>query len=295
MTHGPSLLARLVQRLQPLLLGVLAALALGGCASGVRLDTSYTSENQDSRVLFLVLHYTVGDYDSSLQTLTKPSNRSVSSHYLVRDEPVVIYRLVDENRRAWHAGPSGWQGHRNLNASSIGIEIVNPGPSRRADGSEVYAPYSQAQMDAVIALCKDIVARHNIRPDRIIGHNDIAPGRKQDPGPLFPWKRFADEGLMAWPDAAMVAAKKPVYEAQLPDARWFQDRLTDYGFNTSRSGQWDDLTRDSMISFQMKYRPAVYTGAPDAETAALLDVATHPQGMRMSKPGPAAAPYTTRW
>ena len=295
MTHGPSLLARLVRRLQPLLLGVLAALALGGCASGVRLDTSYTSENQDSRVLFLVLHYTVGDYDSSLQTLTKPSNRSVSSHYLVRDEPVVIYRLVDENRRAWHAGPSGWQGHRNLNASSIGIEIVNPGPSRRADGSEAYAPYSQAQMDAVIALCKDIVARHNIRPDRIIGHNDIAPGRKQDPGPLFPWKRFADEGLMAWPDAAMVAAKKPVYEAQLPDARWFQDRLTDYGFNTSRSGQWDDLTRDSMISFQMKYRPAVYTGAPDAETAALLDVATHPQGMRMSKPGPAAAPYTTRW
>jgi len=150
-------------------------------------------------------------------------------------------------------------------------------------------------MDAVIALCKDIVARHNIRPDRIIGHNDIAPGRKQDPGPLFPWKRFADEGLMAWPDAAMVAAKKPVYEAQLPDARWFQDRLTDYGFNTSRSGQWDDLTRDSMVSFQMKYRPAVYTGAPDAETAALLDVATHPQGMRMSKPGPAAAPYITRW
>ena len=166
---------------------------------------------------------------------------------------------------------------------------------KRADGTEVYAPYSTAQMDAVMALCKEIVARHNIRPDRIIGHNDIAPGRKQDPGPLFPWKRFADEGLIAWPDATMVASKKPVYQAQLPDARWFQDRLTDYGFNTSRSGQWDELTRDSMISFQMKYRPAVYDGRPDAETAALLDVATHPQGMRMSKTGPAAQPYTTRW
>jgi N-acetylmuramoyl-L-alanine amidase len=295
MTIGPSHLLRVFWRLQSALVGLAAVLVLGGCASGVRLDTTYTSENQDSRVLFLVLHYTVGDYESSLQTLTKPSSRSVSSHYLVRDEPVITYRLVDENRRAWHAGPSGWQGHRNINASSIGIEIVNAGPSKRADGSEVYAPYSSAQMDAVIALCKEIVARHHIRPDRIIGHNDIAPGRKQDPGPLFPWKRFADEGLIAWPDAAMVAAKKPLYEAQLPDARWFQDRLSDYGFNTSRSGQWDDLTRDSMISFQMKYRPAVYSGAPDAETAALLDVATHPQGMRMSKPGPAAQPYTTRW
>ncbi|HNV58586.1 MAG TPA: N-acetylmuramoyl-L-alanine amidase [Rhodoferax sp.] len=277
------------------LMGLLGALLLGGCASGVRIDTTYTSENQDSRAQFLVLHYTVGNFESSLATLTKPSNRAVSSHYLVRDDPVVTYRLVDENRRAWHAGPSFWGGYSNLNASSIGIEIVNAGPVVGADGTTRYTPFSQAQINEVVALCKEIVARHQIRPDRIIGHSDIAPGRKQDPGPLFPWKRLADEGLIAWPDAAMVAAKRPLYEFQLPDAKWFQGKLSDHGYNTSHSGEWDALTRDSLISFQMKYRPAKYDGRPDAEIAALLDVVNAPQGMVLSKAMDLSKPYTSRW
>ena len=275
--------------------GLLVVLFLGGCASGVRIDTTYTSENQDSRAQFLVLHYTVGNFESSLATLTKPSNRPVSSHYLVRDDPVVTYRLVDESRRAWHAGPSFWAGYSNLNAGSIGIEIVNAGPVVGADGTMRYTPFSQAQINEVVALCKEIVARHQIRPDRIIGHSDIAPGRKQDPGPLFPWKRLADEGLIAWPDAAMVAAKRPLYEFQLPDAKWFQDKLSEHGYNTSRSGEWDALTRDSLISFQMKYRPAKYDGRPDAEIAALLDAVNTPQGMVLAKPDMHSKPYTSRW
>ena len=275
---------------------ILAVLLLSACASGVRIDTSYTSENQDSRALFLVLHYTVGNFESALQTLTKPSNRAVSSHYLVRDEPVITYRLVDENRRAWHAGPSYWKGYSNLNSSSIGIEIVNAGPVTRADGSTRYSPFRPEQLDEVIALCKEIVARHHIRPDRIIGHSDIAPGRKQDPGPLFPWKRLADEGLIAWPDAILVTRKKPLYERQLPDAQWFQGKLADYGYNTSRSGEWDALTRDSLISFQMKYRPEKYDGRPDAEIAALLDVVNTAEGMILTKPLVATSqPYTARW
>ena len=274
---------------------IVAALLLNACASGVRIDTSYTSENQDSRALFLVLHYTVGNFESSLKTLTKPSNRAVSSHYLVRDEPVITYRLVDESRRAWHAGPSYWKGFSNLNASSIGIEIVNAGAVTSADGSVRYSPFGPKQLDEVIALCKEIVARHQIKPDRIIGHSDIAPGRKQDPGPLFPWKRLADEGLIAWPDAAMVAAKRPLYELQLPDAQWFQDKLANYGYNTSRSGEWDALTRDSLASFQMKYRPGKYDGRPDAEIAALLDVANSAQGMILSKPLVGSQPYTASW
>ena len=274
---------------------IVVALLLNACASGVRIDTSYTSENQDSRAQFLVLHYTVGNFENSLQTLTKPSNRAVSSHYLVRDEPVITYRLVDENRRAWHAGPSYWKGFTNLNASSIGIEIVNAGPIASADGSVRYSAFRPEQLDEVIALCKEIVARHQIKPDRIIGHNDIAPGRKQDPGPLFPWKRLADEGLIAWPDAAMVAAKRPLYEFQLPDAQWFQEKLANYGYNTSRSGEWDALTRDSLVSFQMKYRPGKYDGRPDAEIAALLDVVNSEHGMVLSKPGADSQPYTARW
>lgn len=273
-----------------------AVLLLSACASGVRIDTSYTSENQDSRAQFLVLHYTVGNFESALQTLTKPSNRPVSSHYLVRDEPVITYRLVDENHRAWHAGPSYWKGFSNLNASSIGIEIVNAGPVTAADGSVHYSPFRPEQLDEVIALCKEIVARHQIKPDRIIGHSDIAPGRKQDPGPLFPWKRLADEGLIAWPDAAMAATKRALYEFQLPDAKWFQDKLADFGYNTSRSGEWDALTQDSLISFQMRYRPQKYDGRPDAEIAALLDVATTEHGMVLSKPVVGTRqPYTARW
>jgi N-acetylmuramoyl-L-alanine amidase len=278
-----------------LMIGAIGALALSGCATGVRIDSSYTSKNQDSRAQFLVLHYTVGDFASSLKMLTQPSNSAVSSHYLVRDEPVITYRLVDENHRAWHAGPSYWKGSTNLNASSIGIEIVNPGWVQDADGTVRYTPFSEAQIDEVVALCKEIVVRHNIRPDRIIGHADIAPGRKQDPGPLFPWKRLADAGLIAWPDAALVTTRAATYQTQLPDAQWFQGKLADYGFNTSRSGEFDPLTRDSLASFQMKYRPAKYDGVADAETAALLDVVNTTDGMLMTKVDSNSKPYTSRW
>ncbi|MDP2369011.1 N-acetylmuramoyl-L-alanine amidase [Rhodoferax sp.] len=295
MAGGLAVLYRAISRRGAWYISFVGALLLSACASGVRIDNSYTSENQDSRALFLVLHYTVGNFESALAMLTKPSSRAVSSHYLVRDEPVKTYRLVDENRRAWHAGPSYWRGYNNLNASSIGIEIVNPGWVRDADGSQRYIPFSAAQIDEVVALCKDIVARHGIRPEHIIGHADIAPGRKQDPGPLFPWKRLADEGLIAWPDSSVVATRRPLHAAQLPGAAWFQEKLAEHGYNTSRSGEFDALTRDSLVSFQMKYRSARYDGLPDAETAALLDVVNSELGMVMTRPTTGTRPYTSRW
>lgn len=281
-------------------------LLLGGCATGpdvLRINTRYTSENQDSRVQFLVLHYTVLDHEKSVQVLT--TGGRVSSHYLVRDQPVETYRLVDENRRAWHAGPSFWAGHSNLNAASIGIEIVNPGYADTPAG-RVYAPFSQAQIDEVIKLSRDIVARHQIKPDRIVGHADIAPGRKQDPGPMFPWKQFADAGLIAWPDAAQVAARRAVYEngngsgngsgSGLPDIAWFQARLSQVGYNVPRHGELDTLTQEVISTFQMKYRPGNIAGTPDAETAALLDVATSVGGMKLSQPeAQPVRPYTSRW
>ncbi|MGN6829371.1 N-acetylmuramoyl-L-alanine amidase [Paucibacter sp. M5-1] len=279
------------------LLVLASALLLGACATGpqgLHIDTSHTSQNQDSRALFLVLHYTVLDYEKSLRVLT--TGGQVSSHYLVRDEPPTIYRLVDENRRAWHAGPSFWAGHSNLNSSSIGIEIVNPGYKDTPEG-RVYAPFSQPQIDAVIKLSQDIVARHGIKPERVIGHADIAPGRKQDPGPMFPWKQLHQAGLIAWPDAAQVAAKISGYAALLPDTAWAQDKLARIGYNVPRHGELDELTKQTLVTFQMKYRPALYDGVLDAETAALLDTATTPGGMRMATTpleGP-TKPYTSRW
>ena len=273
----------------------LLAFLLAGCQSpGVRVDTSYPSQNQDSRVLFLVLHYTVGDFPNALKVLTQPSAAPVSSHYLVSEDPVRTYQLVDESRRAWHAGPSYWRGHASLNASSIGIEIVNTSGARGLDGAIQFKPFPQAQIDEVIALSREIVERHNIRPERIVGHSDIQPRSKQDPGPLFPWKQFADAGLIAWPDATMVAARQAKYSRELPDIRWFQNKLADWGFAPSITGEMNEYTRDVLSAFQMRFRPARYDGVPDAETAALLDVVNDPEGMKVIKPQK-PRPYTSRW
>jgi N-acetylmuramoyl-L-alanine amidase len=255
------------------LLCAAAALALAGCGTttpgGVPIDTTYTSRGQDSRVMFLVIHYTVANFPLSLRILTEGE---VSAHYLVSDEsPPKIYRLVDESRRAWHSGPSAWRGHRMLNASSIGIEIVHPGLVNTPQGKQ-FAPFRTDQIDVLIPLVKDIVARHQIRPERIVGHSDVLPLNKQDPGPTFPWKRLADEGLIRWPDAARVAAQRAAYDVQLPDVAWFQQALARHGFDLPVTGLLDAATRSTLSAFQMKYRPARYDGEPDAETAALLQV-----------------------
>lgn len=256
------------------ILCLLAALWLAGCATGYRIDDTYKSQGQDSRVQFLVLHFTSEGFEPSLRILTQGP---VSSHYLVNDKPPIVYRLVDESQRAWHAGVSSWKGQTQLNAASIGIEIVNMGLERKpAEDIDNYADYPEEQIEVVLALARDIIRRHKIRPDRVVGHSDIAPQRKVDPGPKFPWKRFADEGLIVWPDAATVAARLPAFQQALPDVRWFQDRLAKHGFAVPEHGELDRATRNVLRAFQMKYRPARFDGEPDAETAALLDALVDP-------------------
>jgi N-acetylmuramoyl-L-alanine amidase len=252
-----------------ILLLLLACIA-SGCAVGPRIDRTYTAASQDSRAQYLILHFTYGDYPSSLKELTVGP---VSSHYLVRDDPVEIYGLVDESRRAYHAGASSWKGQTMLNAASIGIEIVNAGNRLAAQGI-AWQEYPKEQVDAVIRLVKWIVERHEIRPDRILGHSDIAPQRKIDPGPRFPWKRLADEGLIPWPDATRVAERRIAYEAQLPGLDWFQAKLAEHGFAVPQTGELDVATQKVIAAFQMKYRQSRYDGVPDAETAAILDVMT---------------------
>lgn len=253
-----------------------AATLLGGCATGLKIDSSYSAVSQDSRVQYLIIHFTAEDFPRSLKVLTQGP---VSSHYLVSerqgDAPAKIYQLVDENRRAFHAGVSSWKGATALNASSIGIEIVNLGGRRGPNGVGLkFQDFDPEQIDRVVELVKEIVARHQIRPDRILGHSDIAPTRKNDPGPKFPWKRLADEGLIPWPEASSVAARKAAYEAALPDVAWFQEKLAKHGFTLPVTGEQDKLTTDVISAFQQKYRPARFDGLPDAETAAILDVLT---------------------
>ena len=255
---------------------MVAAVLLSGCATGLKIDTTYTATSQDSRVQFLIIHFTTVDLPASLKTLTQGP---VSSHYLVSvrqgSVPATVYQLVDENRRAYHAGVSSWKGATALNASSIGIEIVNLGGQKAANGLGLnFQDFEPEQIDRVVELVKQIVVRHQIKPERILGHSDIAPTRKNDPGPKFPWKRLADEGLIPWPDAKAVAERKTAYELALPSLTWFQEKLVKHGFALPATGEQDKLTTDIISAFQQKYRPARFDGLPDAETAAILEVLT---------------------
>jgi N-acetylmuramoyl-L-alanine amidase len=268
-----------------------AALLLAGCATAPRIDgrypvdTSHRAVSQESRVRYLILHFTWEGFADSLKVLTQGK---VSSHYLVDDDPPRIYRLVEEDRRAWHAGVSYWAGETMLNSASVGIEIVNLG--EREDPA--YAPYPAAQIDVVVALVRDIQRRHGIKPHRILGHNDIAPQRKTDPGPRFPWRRLADEGLIPWPDEAAVTAARPAYDAALPPVAWFQEQLAKIGFEVPRNGELDAETRRVLMAFQMKYRPSDWAGTPDAQTAALLEVVNRPGGMWLRGADGQRRPYT---
>ncbi|MCH8619312.1 N-acetylmuramoyl-L-alanine amidase [Undibacterium sp. TS12] len=232
------------------------------------IDSSISAKSQEERVQFIILHYTAIDQPTSLRVL---SQKEVSAHYLVGDEdPVKVWQLVPENRMSYHAGLSEWKGYSRLNASSIGIEIVNLGFKDTPEG-RVYFPFPQAQIDRVIQLVRDISARYQIRPEYILGHSDIAPQRKSDPGPMFPWKQLADAGLIPWPNADEVALRQPAYEVQLPDVKWFQQKLAQYGYGVPQTGMLDEATRSVLVAFQTKYRPAKFDGMPDAETAAMLD------------------------
>lgn len=251
---------------------LLASVVLAGCATGPVVDRSLNSRSQDSRVRYVVLHYTALNLRDSIRELVE---RGVSSHYLVTDEtPPRILGLVDESQRAFHAGVSSWKGATQLNASSIGIEIVNPGYKKQADGTLVWAPFDERQMDLVVELVRDIVQRHRIPPERVLGHSDIAPQRKEDPGPAFPWQRLAQAGLVIWPDVTQVLKARERFASAVPDVAWFQRKLAQHGFVVPATGALDPQTLKVMVAFQMKYRPDRFDGQPDAQTAALLAVLT---------------------
>ena len=241
-------------------------------------DTRYHAVSADSRVRFLVMHYTRGDEAQSLAVLT---GDDVSVHYVVPDNPPVrngepvVYQLVPESERAWHAGPSEWQGTTELNAASIGIENVNVGPIDTPQG-RTWQPYPPVQVDALVKLAKDIVTRYKIPPTRVVGHSDIAPQRKTDPGPAFPWRTLYDNGIGAWPDDAAVAQHLAGRDPKsLVDVAALQQKLQRYGYDIATDGVLDDKTRHVIAAFQMHFRPADYAGNPDAQTdaiaSALLD------------------------
>lgn len=255
------------------LLVVLMLLALAGCASQnsgseYRLDESLKASGKNSRIDIIVLHYTASTKPSALITLT---NREVSAHYVVSDDSKpVVYKLVDENLSAWHAGESSWYGRTFVNPRSIGIEIVHPGWARNNSG-ELGPLFPAAQIDAVIKLTREVAKRHGVAPENIVGHSDVAPLRKQDPGPAFPWKKLAQSGVGRWFDEAAAAKYQAEYVRYgPPDAGWFQKQLKRVGYNVPESNYFDANTLHTIAAFQMHYRPELVNSKPDAQTAARL-------------------------
>ena len=213
---------------------------------------------------FLILHYTesLGPDDPDgyfMGTKPHPTGGRVSAHYMI-DEAGAITQYVEEDKRAWHAGKSYWAGVDDINSHSIGIELVNPG---HALG---YRHFPPAQMAALIALCREIMQRHDIPADRVLAHSDVAPLRKRDPGEVFGWRDLAAAGIGLWP----VPLKEDFEQA----AAWAGDEtklkvaLADYGYNPQ-----ENFT-DMVTAFQRHFQPEVFNngpaGVPDTQTAARL-------------------------
>lgn len=240
------------------------------------------SPNFDARtrpIDLVVLHYTgMQDAEIALARLTDPAPVAgsypgpwqsddvepdgplsrVSAHYVV-DEAGQIYSLVPEEHRAWHAGVSSWEGDGDVNARSIGIEIVN-------GGHDFALPeFPSAQIDGVIALLKDILERWpDLNAKRVVAHSDIAPARKADPGEKFPWKKLADAGVSIWPQhvAMQLSSDDPVSEVQ--------QQLAFIGYPVIQTGQMDQDTKAALVAFQRRFRPSDLSGVIDDETRSLL-------------------------
>ena len=241
---------------------------------------TYQATGKSQRIKTIVLHYTVSDNERSIKTLT---TGQVSAHYLILDnDDDKIYSLVDESERAWHAGDSGFAGRTILNDTSIGIEIVNSGikPEYRntlKNDELQYHPYEhfvafdELQIKKVAELVQDIAKRYDISPKNIVGHSDIAPSRKIDPGAKFPWERLYNEyGIGAWYDEfdkQFIINKNEFASATIPDIK---QEFRNYGYQINDSNEWDKASRDVVYAFQLHFRPQRPTGVMDLETYAIL-------------------------
>jgi N-acetylmuramoyl-L-alanine amidase len=224
----------------------------------------------------LVLHYTGMPVETeALQWLCNPVSE-VSAHYFVFEDGRVL-QLVPEARRAWHAGVSSWAGETDVNSASIGIEIANPGHPGGLP------PFGEAQIDSLIALSADILGRWAIPADRVLGHSDVAPGRKLDPGEAFPWERLHRAGIGHWVPPTPIRDGRFFARGDAgPPVEALQAMLALYGYGVPIDGTFDGRTEAVVAAFQRHFRPARVDGVADASTITTL------RDLIAARPGPGA-------
>ncbi|MCF3639368.1 N-acetylmuramoyl-L-alanine amidase [Rhizobium sp. TRM95111] len=208
----------------------------------------------------IVLHYTGMPSAEGALSWLRSEESQVSSHYFVHEDGRIT-QLVPETRRAWHAGRSSWKGDTDINSASIGIEIANAGhPGGLPD-------FPDAQVDAVVELCRDCGGRWNIRPERVLGHSDVAPVRKVDPGEKFPWRRLFEAGVGHWVEPSPIAGGRFFQRGdQGQPVEALQSMLSLYGYSTEITGQFCDRTEGDVAAFQRHFRPSRVDGIADFST-----------------------------
>ncbi len=213
----------------------------------------------------LLLHYTgMRTDEGALAWLSNPASE-VSSHYFIFEDGRVA-QLVDEERRAWHAGRASWAGDHDINARSIGIELAHPGHEHG------YRAFAAPQIASLIALCRGILVRHPIPPERVLAHSDVAPTRKEDPGELFPWRRLHEAGIGHWVTPAPIVDGPELRRGDRGGAvSDLQQRFRQYGYGLGEELEFGPETEAVVVAFQRHFRPERFDGVADVSTVATLD------------------------
>ena len=247
---------------------------------------TFQSESFSTRIRFVVIHYTSIDWENSLKVLTN-ERYEVSSHYLIPEggddtysDQIKIFQLVDEENRAWHAGISKWEERTNINDQSIGIELVNQAECSVRQGSQydytnnyicLFSEFDSDQIDQLILLLKDILSRHDeIKPTYIVGHSDISPDRKFDPGPKFPWKKLYENGIGAWYDDQTFEKYNNQFKRKIPDINQIQCALKRYGYGVEITNKMDEQTFFVIRAFQYHFTPNKSDGSISVDTVSAL-------------------------
>jgi N-acetylmuramoyl-L-alanine amidase len=243
--------------------------------SDFRPDSSVVSETRPSpnhgerkagvKPNMLVLHYTgMADAEGAVRHLCTPTSE-VSAHYVVMEDGRIV-QCVPESRRAWHAGQSYWEGETDINSCSIGIEIANPGHDHG------YPDFPKRQIAAVTALCRSILTRYRIPAERVLGHSDVAPTRKKDPGEKFPWRTLQGSGIGLWVKPVPIVPNGTIYVLgeENPAIKEIQELLLRYGYAVTPNGYLDGNTRDAIAAFQRHFRPEKVDGVFDSSTLETL-------------------------